>query len=81
MMHNCEMRRKIEWLSKLFRHKNLKVHMYSPFYCENRVENVWKDLKTGVHKWSPSNMTDELLCKGQCLKKSLSKCTKVRQTP
>ncbi|MGH0168935.1 UNVERIFIED_CONTAM: hypothetical protein FKN15_075689 [Acipenser sinensis] len=30
----------------------------------NPIENLWKELKTAVHKCSPSNLTElELFCK------------------
>uniref|UniRef100_A0A8C6UEJ9 Tc1-like transposase DDE domain-containing protein n=1 Tax=Neogobius melanostomus TaxID=47308 RepID=A0A8C6UEJ9_9GOBI len=41
----------------------------------NPIENLWKDLKTAVHKRSPSNVTElELFCKEEWAKMSVSTC-------
>uniref|UniRef100_A0A8C6V0G7 Peptidase M20 domain containing 1, tandem duplicate 2 n=1 Tax=Neogobius melanostomus TaxID=47308 RepID=A0A8C6V0G7_9GOBI len=41
----------------------------------NPIENLWKDLKTAVHKRSPSNLTElELFCKEEWAKMSVSRC-------
>jgi len=47
----------------------------------NPIENLWQDLKTAVHKRSPSNLTElELFCKEERAKMSLSRCAKLVET-
>uniref|UniRef100_A0A8C8ENZ2 protein-tyrosine-phosphatase n=1 Tax=Oncorhynchus tshawytscha TaxID=74940 RepID=A0A8C8ENZ2_ONCTS len=42
----------------------------------NPIENLWKELKTAVHKCSPSNLTElELFCKEEWEKMSVSRWT------
>ncbi|CDQ95064.1 unnamed protein product [Oncorhynchus mykiss] len=44
----------------------------------NPIENLWKELKTAVHKCSPSNLTDlKLFCKEEWEKMSVSRCAKL----
>uniref|UniRef100_A0AAZ3QJC0 Uncharacterized protein n=1 Tax=Oncorhynchus tshawytscha TaxID=74940 RepID=A0AAZ3QJC0_ONCTS len=43
--------------------------------------NLWKELKTAVHKCSPSNLTElELFCKEEWEKMSVSRCAKLIET-
>uniref|UniRef100_A0AAZ3S108 Tc1-like transposase DDE domain-containing protein n=1 Tax=Oncorhynchus tshawytscha TaxID=74940 RepID=A0AAZ3S108_ONCTS len=47
----------------------------------NPIENLWKELKTAVHKCSPSNLTElELFCKEEWEKISVSQCAKLIET-
>ena len=47
----------------------------------NPIENLWKELKTAVHKCSPSNLTElELFCKEEWEKISVSRCAKLIET-
>uniref|UniRef100_A0A8C6TG47 Transposase n=1 Tax=Neogobius melanostomus TaxID=47308 RepID=A0A8C6TG47_9GOBI len=47
----------------------------------NPIENLWKDLKTAVHKRSPSNLTElELFCKEEWAKMSVSRCANLVQS-
>lgn len=47
----------------------------------NPIENLWKELKTAVHKRSPSNLTElELFCKEEWAKISVSRCAKLIET-
>uniref|UniRef100_A0A8C7PMK9 Transient receptor potential cation channel, subfamily A, member 1a n=1 Tax=Oncorhynchus mykiss TaxID=8022 RepID=A0A8C7PMK9_ONCMY len=47
----------------------------------NPIENLWKELKTAVHKCSPSNLTElELFCKEEWEKNSVSRCAKLIET-
>ncbi|CDQ96800.1 unnamed protein product, partial [Oncorhynchus mykiss] len=47
----------------------------------NPIENLWKELKTAVHKCSPSNLTElELFCKEEWEKMSVSRCAKLIET-
>ena len=48
----------------------------------NPIENLWKELKTAVHKCSPSNLTElELFCKEEWEKNSVSRCAKLIDIP
>ncbi|MBN3311598.1 CNTP5 protein, partial [Atractosteus spatula] len=54
-------------------------------YCNitdlNPIENLWKELKTAVHKRSPSNLTElELFCKEEWARISVSRCAKLIET-
>ena len=41
---------------------------------------IWQDVKTAVHKHSPSNLTElELLCKEEWAKMSVSGCAKLKR--
>ncbi|CAJ0954497.1 unnamed protein product [Ranitomeya imitator] len=47
----------------------------------NPIENLWKDLKTTVHKRSPSNLTElELFAKEEWARISVSRCAKLIET-
>ncbi|CDQ99045.1 unnamed protein product, partial [Oncorhynchus mykiss] len=47
----------------------------------NPIENLWKELKTAVHKCSPSNLTElELFCKEEWETISVSRCAKLIET-
>uniref|UniRef100_W5NN98 Tc1-like transposase DDE domain-containing protein n=1 Tax=Lepisosteus oculatus TaxID=7918 RepID=W5NN98_LEPOC len=47
----------------------------------NPIENLWKELKTAVHKRSPSNLTElELFCKEEWARISVSRCAKLIET-
>ncbi|CAJ0951315.1 unnamed protein product [Ranitomeya imitator] len=47
----------------------------------NPIENLWKELKTAVHKPSPSNLTElELFAKEEWARISVSPCTKLIET-
>uniref|UniRef100_A0A8C7GHX2 Transposase n=1 Tax=Oncorhynchus kisutch TaxID=8019 RepID=A0A8C7GHX2_ONCKI len=47
----------------------------------NPIKNLWKELKTAVHKCSPSNLTElELFCKEEWGKISVSRCAKLIET-
>ncbi|MGH0152556.1 UNVERIFIED_CONTAM: hypothetical protein FKN15_026105 [Acipenser sinensis] len=47
----------------------------------NPIENLWKELKTAVHKCSPSNLTElELFCKEEWAKIPVSRCAKLIET-
>ncbi|CDQ73091.1 unnamed protein product [Oncorhynchus mykiss] len=47
----------------------------------NPIENLWKELKTAVHKCSPSNLTElELFCKAEWENISVSRCAKLIET-
>ncbi|CDQ63165.1 unnamed protein product [Oncorhynchus mykiss] len=47
----------------------------------NPIENLWKELKTAVHKCSPSNLTElELFCKEEWEKMSVSRSAKLIET-
>ena len=43
----------------------------------NLTENPWNDLKTAVHEWSPSNLTElEQFCKEEWTNITKSRCAK-----
>uniref|UniRef100_A0AAR2JGB1 Tc1-like transposase DDE domain-containing protein n=1 Tax=Pygocentrus nattereri TaxID=42514 RepID=A0AAR2JGB1_PYGNA len=47
----------------------------------NPIENLWQDLKTAVHKRSPSNLTQlELFCKEEWARISVTRCAKLVET-
>ena len=47
----------------------------------NPIENLWQDLKTAVHKRSPSNLAEfELFCKEEWAKIPVSRCAKLVET-
>ncbi|CAJ0922418.1 unnamed protein product [Ranitomeya imitator] len=47
----------------------------------NPIENLWKELKTAVHKRSPSNLTElELFAKEERARISVSRCTRLIET-
>uniref|UniRef100_A0A8C7PSK3 Tc1-like transposase DDE domain-containing protein n=1 Tax=Oncorhynchus mykiss TaxID=8022 RepID=A0A8C7PSK3_ONCMY len=47
----------------------------------NPIKNLWKELKTAVHKCSPSNLTElDLFCKEEWEKISVSRCAKLIET-
>ncbi|CAJ0947548.1 unnamed protein product [Ranitomeya imitator] len=47
----------------------------------NPIENLWKELKTAVHKRSPSNLTElELFAEEEWTRISVSRCTKLIET-
>uniref|UniRef100_A0A674NE28 Tc1-like transposase DDE domain-containing protein n=1 Tax=Takifugu rubripes TaxID=31033 RepID=A0A674NE28_TAKRU len=47
----------------------------------NPIENLWKELKTAVHKHSPSNLTElALFCKEEWARISVSRCAKLIET-
>ncbi|KAI4877318.1 hypothetical protein NFI96_002514 [Prochilodus magdalenae] len=47
----------------------------------NPMENLWKELKTALHKRSPSNLTElELFRKEEWAKISVSRCAKLIET-
>ena len=47
----------------------------------NPIENLWNDLKTAVHKWSPSNLTElEQFCKEEWSNIATSRCAKLVET-
>lgn len=47
----------------------------------NPIENLWNDLKTSVHKRSPSNLTElEQFCKEEWSNIATSRCAKLVET-
>uniref|UniRef100_A0A674MUN6 Tc1-like transposase DDE domain-containing protein n=1 Tax=Takifugu rubripes TaxID=31033 RepID=A0A674MUN6_TAKRU len=47
----------------------------------NPIKNLWKELKTAVHKRSPSNLTElELFCKEEWARISVSRCANLIET-
>ena len=47
----------------------------------NPIENLWNELKTAVHKWSPTNLNElEQFCKEEWENIAKSRCAKLVET-
>uniref|UniRef100_A0AAZ3RHU3 Tc1-like transposase DDE domain-containing protein n=1 Tax=Oncorhynchus tshawytscha TaxID=74940 RepID=A0AAZ3RHU3_ONCTS len=67
----------MEW----FKNKHIQVLEWIQVWTLT-IENLWKELKTAVHKCSPSNLTElELFCKEEWEKMSVSRCAKLIDIP
>uniref|UniRef100_A0A8C6UMI7 Tc1-like transposase DDE domain-containing protein n=1 Tax=Neogobius melanostomus TaxID=47308 RepID=A0A8C6UMI7_9GOBI len=66
-----------------FKNKHINVLEWPSQSADlNPIENLWKDLKTAVHKRSPSNLTElELFGKEEWAKMSVSRCANLVVIP